>query len=213
MNPFLQYLLIAVIAYLVASFSPGILVSKKMGKIDIREHGSKSTGTTNVMRVMGAKAGIIVAVLDVAKTLVAILIGRYIMANAYPGDAAMYLHGGLVGGLFAVIGHNWPIYHKFYGGKGIACSAAAIVFLFPTWGILALVAGIIILLVTRYVSLGSMSFLLIFTILISIQYISQDILPCLWAALLTILGIYRHRANIQRLIAGNENKIGSKKKK
>ncbi len=212
MHPIIAYLLIALLSYLIASFSPGILVSKKIGNIDIREHGSKSTGTTNVLRVMGAKAGLIVMILDIAKTLFAIIIGQRIMASLGGTDANSVLYGGLVGGFFAVIGHNWPIYHKFYGGKGVACSITTFIYLFPIWGLIALAIGLLVVYITRFVSLGSMLFLISFTILLSIQYLATDMLPPLWALLLTIIGIYRHRTNIQRLLTGNENKLGSKKK-
>lgn len=210
---FFPYLLAALIAYLIASFSPGIIVSQRLGNIDIREHGSKSTGTTNVLRVMGAKAGLLVMVLDIGKTLLACYIGQRILSANTGGDPHATLYGGLIGGLFAVIGHNWPVYHKFYGGKGIACSITAIVYLFPQWGLIALAIGILTVVITRYVSLGSMLFLVVSAILISIEYLSTSIWCPLWTLLLAALGIYRHRSNIQRLRAGTENKFGSKAKK
>ena len=114
-----KYLLSAVIAYLLGSISTGILVSKKAGR-DIRQEGSKNTGASNALRVLGLKGGALVFVGDFLKASLAVIIGRLIAGE----------NGGMIGGLFVVLGHNWPVFFGFKGGKGIACSTAVLLLMF-----------------------------------------------------------------------------------
>ena len=115
----------------------------------------------------------------------------------------------MVGGLFAILGHNWPVFFSFKGGKGVACSAAVIFFVSPLWGIIAIAVCVTAIALTRYISLGSMLMLLTYMVLMMIAHPGQWFVYAFTAALF-ILVVVRHRANIGRLLNGTENKIGSK---
>ena len=195
----IKYLFCAIIAYLLGSFSTGILVAKKDGH-DIRAEGSKNTGASNALRILGLKGGALVFAGDFLKAALAVIIGQLIAGKV----------GGMVGGLFVVLGHNWPIFFGFKGGKGIACSAAIVVFTFWWQGLIAIVICLLVIYITRYISLGSLTMLFVFFVLVTL---TKGIWPYgVWAFALLALGTWRHRSNIERLKNGTENKIGQKVK-
>lgn len=192
-----RYLLCAVIGYLLGCFSTGILVARKEGH-DIRAEGSHNTGASNALRVLGVKGGALTFLGDFLKAALAVMIGKWIAGQA----------GGMLGGLFVVLGHNWPAFFDFRGGKGIACSTAVLLLLFPWQGAVAIALCLGVIYFTRYISLGSLTMLTVFFFLI---LLTQPLWPCaVWALALALLGFYRHRANIERLRQGTENKIGRK---
>lgn len=196
----------------------------KMHGIDIREHGSGNSGTTNALRVLGAKAGLIVFLGDLLKATAACVVARVIGTIFFPDILYPMI---LWAGLGVVIGHNFPFYMNFKGGKGIAATGGVILGLLDYRIILiCLLAFIICVAITRYVSLGSIIVLVLF--FASFVYLGANgsfINPTTDAAyagsamyesyviifLFAALGIYRHKANIVRLIHGNENKIFVKK--
>lgn len=202
MGKVLLYLLVAAIGYVLGSICTGLILSKQFWKKDIRDYGSKSAGATNVLRNMGPLFGILTFLGDVLKVAVACWIGLAILG----------MPGGMTAGFFAVIGHNWPIFYRFRGGKGVAGSLGAMLVLFPGPALISMVAAIVVILLTKYVSLGSMVLLSVFAIILVVQYWGQWAIV-IWAVLLTALCIYRHKANIKRLIEGNENKLSFGKKK
>ncbi len=192
-----RYLLCAVVGYLLGCFSTGILVARKEGH-DIRAEGSHNTGASNALRVLGVKGGALTFLGDFLKAALAVMIGKWIAGQA----------GGMLGGLFVVLGHNWPVFFDFRGGKGIACSTAVLLLLFPWQGAVAIALCLGVIYFTRYISLGSLTMLTVFFFLI---LLTQPLWPCaVWALALALLGFYRHRANIERLRQGTENKIGRK---
>lgn len=192
-----HYLLCAVVGYLLGCFSTGILVARKEGH-DIRAEGSHNTGASNALRVLGVKGGALTFLGDFLKAALAVMIGKWIAGQA----------GGMLGGLFVVLGHNWPVFFDFRGGKGIACSTAVLLLLFPWQGAVAIALCLGVIYFTRYISLGSLTMLTVFFFLI---LLTQPLWPCaVWALALALLGFYRHRANIERLRQGTENKIGRK---
>lgn len=196
----IKYLLCAVIAYLLGSFSTGILVAKRDGH-DIRAEGSKNTGASNALRILGLKGGALVFAGDFLKAALAVIIGQLIAGKV----------GGMVGGLFVVLGHNWPVFFGFQGGKGIACSTAVLLILFFWQGAIAGILCLLVIYFTRYISLGSLTMLFVFAVL---MLVSSPFWPHgVWALALLALGVYRHRANLVRLKNGTENKIGQKAKK
>lgn len=207
MREILLSILVAVIAYLLGCFSTGLTVSGKKG-VDIRNQGSKNTGASNVLRVMGLKSGLITFVGDFIKATLACWIGSLILPNAVFG---IERYGMMLGGLFAVIGHNWPVFYGFKGGKGVACSAAVILFVDPLYGAIAIVICVAVIAITRFISLGSMTMLLSYMILMCIAHWGQWVI-CAFTLILLLLCVWRHRANIQRLLNGTENKIGGKPK-
>lgn len=194
-----KYLLCALIAYLLGSFSTGILVAQKEGH-NIRAEGSHNTGASNALRVLGLKGGVLTFLGDFLKAALAVIIGKGLGGLA----------GGMIGGLFVVLGHNWPVFFGFKGGKGIACSTAVLLLMFPWQGAVAVALCLAVIYFTRYISLGSLTMLTVFALLL---LLTQPFWPhSVWALALMGLGYYRHRANLQRLKAGTENKIGHKAK-
>ena len=205
-----------VIGYVFGLFQTGFLVGKTQG-VDIREHGSGNSGTTNTLRVLGQKAGVITFIGDTAKSILAILVVRWIFKDQFQGDIAIL---GLYGGLGAVLGHNYPFYMNFKGGKGIACTAGLILAICPLSAPLCMVGFALPIILTKYVSLGS----IIMSILFMAQTVLYNHLGWLGVAgeagiefdilvlILGLLAIYRHKTNIVRLINGTENKIGQKAK-
>ena len=192
------WVLCALLGYLLGGFSTGLLLSS-LSKIDLRSKGSKSTGATNVTRVMGLSAGLATFLGDCAKAVLAMLLGRWIAGEP----------GGMIGGLFAVIGHNWPLSYRFRGGKGVACSVAVVFMHSPIVGLIAGAVAVLVIVITRFVSLGSLVFLALSTIL---MFILKGPWPLgIWALLLFLVATYRHRENIKRLIEGKENRFTAKK--
>ena len=194
----LYIMLCAVIGYFMGCFSTGIILGD-MAKIDIRKYGSKSTGTTNVIRVMGFKMGLMTFIGDFIKAVIAVLLGMMIGGR----------DGGLIAGLFSVIGHNWPVFYGFKGGKGIACSTAVLLLNVPLEGAISAAIAISVIYLSRYVSLGSLS--LLFSAAVILPF-TRGLWPVgSWALLLFIFAVYRHRTNIQRLMRGTESKFTGKK--
>ena len=207
MRDILLSLLIAVLAYLLGCFSTGITIANAKG-VDIRTRGSKNTGASNVLRVLGLKSGLITFVGDFLKSALACLIGWLLLPEGAFGVARF---GQMLAGLFAILGHNWPVFYHFKGGKGVACSAAVVFFVDPLWGILAIALCIIVIAVTRFISLGSMTLLLLYMVFMCVSYWGQWTV-CVFTVILFVLCVWRHRTNIQRLLNGTENKIGQKAK-
>jgi glycerol-3-phosphate acyltransferase PlsY len=189
----------------------------KMNGIDIREHGSGNAGTTNALRVLGKKAGVIVLLGDVAKTVLAVVLVRLLFRGTH-GDMLPLL--GIYAAAGAILGHNFPVQLGFKGGKGIACTAGLILTLGPVVTILEAATFLLAVVLTRYVSLGSI--LVVIELVISLVVLGQHgyygmsqahllefYLVC---AALSAMAIYRHRANIKRLLNGTESKIFQKEK-
>jgi len=189
----LAYLAIAVIAYLLGSISTGMLVSKAMGGPDLHKVGSGNTGATNALRTMGKKGGAIVFAGDVVKALLACLVGRLWMGQ----------NGALLAGLFVILGHNWPVFFGFKGGKGVSSTCGVMLMTFWWQALICYVITIALIAITKFVSLGSLALVVLFGILVTATN---------WGNWLVIawVCIYRHHANIGRLIHGTERKIGQK---
>lgn len=191
-----------IIGYLLGSISFSYLLGKYINKVDIREYGSGNAGATNTLRVLGKGPAIAVLLLDVAKGIAAVLISSLL------GGAEWI---PFLAGLFAIIGHNWPIFFGFRGGKGIATTIGVLLVLVPYPALLAGIGAIILIFLTRYVSLGSLAFTFLTPIFILL--FEQYPISFFYNALIfTLLSIWQHRVNIKKLIQGNENKIGEKSK-
>jgi glycerol-3-phosphate acyltransferase PlsY len=191
--------------YLLGSLNTAIVVGKIYGK-DIRSHGSKSAGLTNTLRVLGKPAAVLVLVGDILKGIIACLVGLQLGVYVYTGTAIDCI-SLFAAGAGAVIGHNWPIYFGFKGGKG-ALTAAAVMLMF-NW-VLALIAlgfFAVIVALTRYVSLGTITAAIFFVAVSFIPAFGSTAYFQVFAGLLAAIIIYKHRANIQRLLSGTENKL------
>ncbi len=218
--PVLAYIVVAVAAYLLGSIPTGFLVAKAKG-IDIRAAGSGNIGATNAMRVLGKPAGIFVLLVDCAKGYVACaflppLVWNW-LAPHYSG-LFQYFHDTsvenqtkyyLVAGICAVLGHNFTCWLKFKGGKGIATTAGVYLALAPTALGIALIVFILALLFTKYVSVGSIAAAIALPAAIWILPPHDLILGTVTTAL-GLMAIYKHKSNIQRLMAGTENRLGKK---
>ncbi|MEA4928304.1 MAG: glycerol-3-phosphate 1-O-acyltransferase PlsY [Candidatus Limiplasma sp.] len=196
---------VAAAGYLLGCVSTGILVSSRAG-VNIRAVGSHNTGASNVLRVLGLKKGLITFVGDFLKATLACWLGSLLLPGSTFGVQGF---GAMLGGLFAILGHNWPCFFGFKGGKGVACSAAVVFFVNPLWGIISIAVCVTVIAITRYISLGSMTMLLCYMVLMCATHWGQWVV-CGFTALLLILVVVRHRANITRLLNGTENKIGRK---
>jgi glycerol-3-phosphate acyltransferase PlsY len=205
MREILLTLGVAIGAYLLGCFSTGILVSSRAG-VNIRTVGSHNTGASNVLRVLGLKRGLITFLGDFAKATLACLWGSLLLPGTTFGIAGF---GVMVGGLMAILGHNWPIFFSFKGGKGVACSVAVVFFVSPLWGIIAIAACVVVIALTRYISLGSMVMLFTYMVLMMVAHPGEWFVYAFTVALFALV-VIRHRANIDRLLHGTENKIGSK---
>lgn len=205
------------IGYVSGLFQTGYFYGKSQG-IDIRQQGSGNAGTTNSLRVLGWKAGLITFAGDLFKAIFAVLLVRMIFGQTYP-QAAKVL--GLYAGFGAVLGHNFPFYLKFKGGKGIACTSGMILAVFPQSAPICLALFITSIALTRYVSLGSIlvviSYLVQVIIFGQMGYLHIDAAYMtefyVVSACFTAMGLWRHRENIRRLLKGTENKFGMKKEK
>lgn len=193
--------LCGVIGYLLGSVNSSVIVGKVFYQKDVREFGSKNAGLTNTLRIIGKKAAIMVLIGDILKGVIACIIGSLIDPT----------NGAVIGGLFAVLGHNWPVYFEFKGGKGVLTTATVIFMINWKLGLIVLGLFIVIVVITRYVSLGSMLAALLAIVFSTL--LGENIIFVVVVAILSLLIIYRHKTNIQRLIKKEENKLSFSKGK
>jgi len=194
----MKLFILIIMGYLLGSIPSSFIAGKIACNIDIRQYGSGNAGATNVLRVLGPKAAIPVFLADVLKGGLATLIGRWMAGET----------GATLAGLAAIVGHNWPVFLNFRGGKGIATSFGVLLVLFPLISFILFVAGTIVIAVTKYVSLGSITAAILFPILLLI--FGYDWKMVLFGVAVGGLALYRHRSNISRLLEGKENKLGQR---
>lgn len=204
------------IGYVCGLFETGYFYGKKKG-VDIRTKGSGNSGATNTLRTFGWKAGLITCLGDILKTVVAVLLVGFIFGNRYSENIILLK---LYAGFGAVLGHNFPFYLKFKGGKGVACTGGMVLAVFPIVAPISMGLFVLLSAATKYVSLGSIVGLI--SVFIQVVIFGQKgiiavpmaIRPEFYivTACFSILGVWQHRANIKRLLNGTENKLGAKKK-
>ncbi len=191
--------------YLLGSLNTSVIVGMAYGK-DIRNLGSKSAGLTNTLRVLGKTAALFVLVGDVLKGIVACLTGLWLGVYVQSGQAVDCLTL-LAAGAGAVLGHNWPVYFGFKGGKG-ALTAAAVMFMF-NWlmALISLVVFVAVIAVSRYVSLGTISAAVFFVAISFLPSFGATLYFNAFAAAMALVIIFKHKANIERLLSGTENRL------
>ncbi len=195
---FILVLFLSLICFLVGSLQTGTMISKIFYKVDVRELGSKNSGATNVHRTIGLKPGIIVLILDILKGFIPILFLKLFF------DEDIY---GILGCIFLVLGHCYPLYHRFNGGKGVATGFGSVIVLVP-YVFLGLFIAIPIIYKTRFVSLGSIIGCLVSIVLILILVLSGMLsFEYLFLISIPIMIIYKHKTNIVRLLNKQENKL------
>jgi len=195
----IKVVLIAVVSYLIGNIQSGIFVARAFGLEDIRKVGSGGTGTTNVLRNLGFAPSAIVFVSDMLKGVLGVLLGRWLL-----GDV-----GAAIGGVFAIIGHNWPVLFGFKGGKGVATSLGSLIAISPVLGLVVMVSAIVLIALIRIVSIVS----ILGTLIAVIFLVALN--PGNWAYLIFgvcafIMVVYSHRENIQRLKNGTERRLDFK---
>ena len=204
------YIIVAIIAYLIGSVNFSILISKKMAGFDVREKGSNNAGTTNVLRTVGKKAAAITLVCDILKGVVAILLA-ILIAKISSKNAALLAQ---IAAIEVVIGHTYPVFFGFKGGKGVATSLGILLLINWKIGLICLIFGVALIALTRMVSLGSISAAILFailTIFIQDSYIASGNY-IVFAFMLAGFIMFNHRTNIVRIFKGEENRISFKKK-
>lgn len=197
--------IILIVSYLIGSITTGDLVGR-FKNVNLRQKGSGNVGATNVFRTMGSISGLIVLLGDMIKGVIAVLLGR-LMTDITNFDP------GILTGILAIIGHNWPVFTGFRGGKGIATSTGVIAILMPLSLAVVFPVWLIIFLIYGYVSLASVISCVAYPISVFILYTAPaDRYKLLFAVFISIIAIYRHKSNIQRLLKGEENRILYKKR-
>ncbi|MCW5735059.1 MAG: glycerol-3-phosphate 1-O-acyltransferase PlsY [Enhydrobacter sp.] len=201
----LRILAALVAGYLLGSLNTSVIVGHLYGK-DIRNFGSRSAGLTNALRVLGKPAAALVLVGDVLKGIVACFVGLRLGVDAQSGAASECISLLAAGG-GAIVGHNWPLYFGFKGGKG-ALTAIAVLFMID-WVMALICLGVFAAIVTaiRFVSLGTICATLLFAVLSFVPMFDKTWYFCIFACLMASIVLIKHRANIQRLLAGTESKL------
>jgi glycerol-3-phosphate acyltransferase PlsY len=191
--------------YLLGSISFSYIIAKKIKKVDIRQHGSGNAGATNTLRVLGLGPALSVLALDVLKGVIAVWLGAVLA----PDETGIF---PALAGFAAIIGHNWPVYYGFRGGKGVATTIGVLATLVFFPALYAGIVAIISIVLTKYVSLGSIFFAILTPVitLIFLHHYDYPVMYAYLAIVVALLSIWRHRTNIQRLLSGTESKIGKK---
>ena len=206
------YIIVSIVAYLIGSISFSVIISKKMAGFDVREKGSGNAGATNMLRSVGKKAAALTLLGDALKGVVAILFAIIVGAIAKDLDKALLVQ---LAGILVVIGHTFPIFFGFKGGKGVATSLG--VLLMTNWqiGLICLVFALVLMLLTRMVSMGSVGAAILFPILVLFIHtnytVSEGSSYLIYSIILAVIVAFNHRANIQRILNGTENKLSFKK--
>ena len=196
-------LLLVIAAYLLGSIPSAVWIGKRYYGIDVREHGSRNAGTTNTLRVLGRRAALAVFVLDVAKGFVAVSLGHF--STYMQGSDAMFTFKiALVAA--AVLGHIFPVFAGFRGGKGVATLAGAVLGVYPPAVLLCVVTFLIVLIFTHYVSLGSMIAGVMFPIYTVFVFKEHSVSLIVFGCVVALLLLITHRKNIRRLLGGTESK-------
>lgn len=205
MADILKTLAALMVGYLLGSLNTSVMVGKAYGK-DISEHGSKSAGLTNTLRVLGRSAAALVLAGDIAKGVIACLIGLSFGVYAHSGGASDCV-SELAAGAGAVVGHNWPVYFRFKGGKGMLTAAAVMFMISWPMTLISLVVFVGVAAATRYVSLATICAAIFFVGISFVPAFGATVYFQVFAALLALMIIFKHRANIQRLKSGTENRL------
>ena len=201
--------IIAIVAYLIGSINFSIILSKKMAGFDVREKGSGNAGTTNMLRTVGKKAAAITLVCDILKGVVAILIAIAVGKIFKNSNGALLVQ---IAGVAVILGHTFPIFFKFKGGKGVATSLGVLIMSNWQIGLICLVFALILIILTQMVSVGSIAAAILYPVLTI--FIPQNyIIPgnyIIYSIVLAVIIVFNHRENVKRLLSGTENRISLK---
>jgi glycerol-3-phosphate acyltransferase PlsY len=212
MSPILVFAVIVAVAYVLGSIPFGLLVARSRG-IDIREHGSRNIGATNVWRVLGRKWGLITFFADAAKGWLAVTLAYWIATRVVPEGRHDFAYYGIAAAIGCILGHSFPLWLRFKGGKGVATSLGVIIGMMPLVSVIVFGIWALVFKLSRYVSLASIvAAVALPVVVVAFRFMGRhgdaDFYFAAAAALLVIL---RHRENIARLVAGTENRFGTPK--
>lgn len=207
------YIIIAIIAYAIGSINFSVIFSKKFAGFDVREKGSGNAGTTNMLRSVGKKAAAITLVCDILKGIVAILIAYILHRIVEKADGALLIQ---IAALAVVIGHTFPVFFGFKGGKGVATSLGILLLINWKIGLICLIFALIIMAATRMVSAGSVTAAILYPVLVLCnvgrEYFIVEGSYIVFSILLALFIVFNHRTNIKRILEGKENKISFSKR-
>ena len=201
-----KLLVIAVCGYMLGNISAGMIISNHLAKIDIRQHGSKYTGATNMFRVLGAKASLLTLFGDALKGALACLLGLWLLGRDGVALGGVFLEGPIgvyLGGICAVLGHMWPVVYKFRGGKGVATCLGVALVVDPVVALVMLAITLAIIFTTRIVSVASLTILAVYAAYYLITGWGNWPL-CIFVVLMMALVYFAHRSNIRRILNGTE---------
>lgn len=211
-------LLCMIIPYLLGSFNFGLIISSRKYNDDIRTHGSGNAGTTNMLRTYGKRAAALTLLGDMCKAAVAVALG-YLIADGsvdatVEGETVRIInhYGAAIAGLFVMLGHMFPIFYKFKGGKGVATSAMVVLMISPISFVFCFATFLIIVIGTKFVSLGSCMGMMLYPLILSAFSGNQNPVAKITAVAMALLVVFMHRENLKRLWNGTESKISFKKK-
>lgn len=207
-----SYIILAIIAYAIGSINFSVILSKKMAGFDVREKGSGNAGSTNMLREVGKKAAILTLVCDILKGVVSILIALLIGKIVKNVDRALLIQ---IAGILVVIGHTFPIFFGFKGGKGVATSFGVLLMVNWKIGFICLTFALVIIIASKMVSMGSIGAAILFpvlTIFINEHYIvsASGLKYFIFSLILAVFVIFNHRENVKRILNGTENKLSFK---
>ena len=202
------YITVAIVAYVIGSINFAVIFSRKFAGFDVREKGSKNAGTTNVLRTVGKKVALLTLVCDILKGVAAILVAIFAknMWSGFDVNTLKYIAGFMV-----ILGHTYPIFFEFRGGKGVATAIGVLLMLDWKIGLICLVFGLVIITITRMVSLGSIFAAILFPILTIFIHEGGTVIGTVISFLIAALIVFNHRSNIKRIKEGKENKLSFKK--
>lgn len=197
------YVLISIIAYLIGSVNLSIILCQKIKGEDIRNFGSGNAGTTNTLRTLGKLPAVATLLFDILKGVIVVLIAQLISKTNWIVDPILFIQ---LAGIFVILGHDFPIYYGFRGGKGVATSVGVIMAINPKVGAICFIFGILIIAITRIVSLASVTVSVLYPV--AVLFLMPDYF--IFSLIIVAILLFKHRSNIQRLIKGTERKIGQK---
>ena len=207
-----SYIIVVIIAYLLGSISFSVIISKKLAGFDVREKGSGNAGATNMLRSVGVKGAVLTLIGDCLKGVIAILVAVIVGKIAKNADKALLVQ---LAGIAVVLGHTFPIFFNFKGGKGVATALGVV--LVTNWqiGLICLVFALVLMALSRMVSLGSVGACVLFPVLVlfikSNYIVTEGSSYLIYSIILALIVLFNHRSNIKRLLTGTENKISFKK--
>jgi acyl phosphate:glycerol-3-phosphate acyltransferase len=206
----MNLLILFLLAYVIGSIPTAYWIGKLFFKIDIREHGSKNMGASNSFRVMGPVWGVIVLIIDLLKGVAAVQLANAVLATDWMGGEKQLWQ--LLFGLTAVAGHIFPLFANFRGGKGVATLFGVVFAIQPWIALISLGSFMLIVFLTKYISLGSIIAVIVFAVCIFFSLKESNLYMKWFSAFSALLIIFMHRSNIKRLIAGSENKFNWKRR-